>query len=437
MSSFSADGATAVAKYPLERRRFAVLGILWISNCVFWASWFAQAPVLKSYWGAVNHVSYSDASYLISAVNIVAIFTVFASGYLYDRIGPRNGTALMLVMIVIGFGLRPLTVHSFPLTLLLTIVAGCGQPLNSAAAPVVSQWFGHHKMAVPLAVAMTSVAVGQGTGQISGATMLKAFGPAGAFAIFSGALIVCMAAWFVIVPRGPKRPAGPPGPALPPLRHAFISMAKTRGAWTFALLGAFYTGILTGNQSLLPGMLQRTFHVSPQQGGLDTAIFGAAEILGMLVIGYRLARSPRLVRNGLWIAVMELLGWLAMTVVSYAAIGSLALVLAMLAVCGFFFLPNFVFALAGMERLKMAGSQTAGIAAGFYFTIGNAGGFVFPTIEARIVDATSNNVGLICIAIMSAVALGLWASAMSRRDLVRELHTPAAAMAMGEEGVSA
>jgi nitrate/nitrite transporter NarK len=437
MSSSAVDGIATATKYPLERRRFAVLSILWLSNCIFWASWFAQAPLLKSYWGVANHVSYSDAQYLISAVNIVAIFTVFASGYLYDRIGPRKGTTLMLIMIVIGFGLRPLAVHSFSLTLLLTIVAGCGQPLNSAAAPVVSQWFGHHRMAVPLAIAMTSVAVGQGAGQISGATMVSTFGAAGAFAIFSGALIVCLVGWLLIVPNGPTRPAGPPGPALPPLRRAFTSMMKTRGAWTFAMLGAVYTGILTGNQSLLPGMLEHTFHISPQQGGLDTATFGAAEIVGMLVIGYRLARSPRLARNGFWISIAELLCWLLMTAVFYTAIGSLALVLLVLAACGFFFLPNFVFALTAMERLKMAGSQTAGIAAGFYFTIGNAGGFILPTIEARIVDATSDNVGLICIVVMAAVALGLWASALYRRNLMRDVHTPAVAAARGEEGVSA
>jgi sugar phosphate permease len=239
------------------------------------------------------------------------------------------------------------------------------------------------------------------------------------------------------VPKGPKRPAGPPGPALPPLRHAFTSMMKTRGSWTFAMLGAVYTGILTGNQSLLPGMLEHTFHISPQQGGLDTATFGAAEIVGMLVIGYRLARSPRLARHGFWISIMELLAWLLMAAVFYSAIGGLAVVLLVLAACGFFFLPNFVFALTAMERLKMAGSQTAGIAAGFYFTVGNAGGLVLPTIEARIVDATSDNVGLVCFAVMSAIALGLWASALSRGNLMRDLHTPATAAAMGEKGVSA
>lgn len=437
MSSSAVDGVMAATNYPLERRRFVVLGILWLSNCIFWASWFAQAPLLKSYWGATNHVSYTEAQYLISAVNIVAIFTVFASGYLYDRLGPRNGVAIMLTMIVIGFGLRPLTVHSFPLTLLLTIVAGCGQPLNTSPAPVISQWFGHHRIAVPLAFAMTSVSVGQATGQISGATMVGAFGATGAFAIFSGALVLCMAAWLVIVPKGPKRPAGPPGPPLPPARHAFATMMKTRGSWTFALLGAVYTGMLTGNQSLLPGMLEHTFDLSPQRGGLYTATFGAAEILGMLVLGYRLARSPRLVRHGLWISVVELLAWVTLAAVFFTAVDNLVVVLLVFAVCGFFFLQNFVFSVACMERLKMAGSQTAGIAAGFYFTFGNAGGLVLPTINARIVDATNSNVGLIGVAVLSAIAIGLWASAFFRRDLLREVHAPAVVAARGEEGVSA
>jgi len=128
---------------------------------------------------------------------------------------------------------------------------------------------------------------------------------------------------------------------------------------------------------------------------------------------------------------------LLMAAVFYAAIGSLAVVLLVLAACGFFFLPNFVFALTAMERLKMAGSHTAGIAAGFFFTFGNLGGFVLPTVEARIVDATSSNVGLICLAVMSAVALGLWISAVSRRDLMREVDAPVTVTVRGEEGVSA
>ena len=424
--------------YPLERRRFAVLGILWLSNAVFWASWFAQAPLLKSYWGAVNHVSFSNAQYLLGAVNIVAMCTVFASGYFYDRVGPRLGTATMLVMIVVGFGLRPLTVHSFPLTLLLTIVAGCGQPLNSAPAPVVSRWFGHHRMAFPLAMAMTSVSVGQATGQLTGAMMAADFGVAGAFSIYSVALVACLVLWFAFVPHGPKRPAGPPGPALPPLRHAFSAMMKTRGSWTFAMLGALYTGILTSSQSLLPGVLQHSFRLSPPQAGRDTAVFGAAEIIGMLVIGYRLGRSPRLARHGLWISVGEFVGQAALGVMFWAAIRGLGAVLFCWAVCGFFFLTNFVFALASMERLKMAGSQTAGIAAGFYFTFANAGGLVFPAILARIEDAVgSPNVGFVGITIMAACAIVLWASAVARRGLFALMPSPVPATPGDGEAVPA
>jgi MFS family permease len=104
-----------------------------------------QGPLLVSYWGLRRHVSFGSAEYLLSAVSIVSIGTALVAEYGYDRFGPRKATALCLVFITLGFGLRPFTVGNFPATLILTIIAGVGLPLIVAPAAIAAQWFGRHR----------------------------------------------------------------------------------------------------------------------------------------------------------------------------------------------------------------------------------------------------------------------------------------------------
>ena len=105
--------------YPLDPSRYAVLALVWLATFIFWMAWFMQAPLLVSYWGEVEHVSFSSAEYLLSAVTIVSVFTALVAGFGYDRFGPRKAAAVCLVFITLGFGLRPLTTGDFSATLIL------------------------------------------------------------------------------------------------------------------------------------------------------------------------------------------------------------------------------------------------------------------------------------------------------------------------------
>lgn len=192
----------STTEFPLERKRYLVAGLLGYSLFVFWMAWFMQAPLLDSYWGAQQHVVFGDAEYLVAAVDIAGIFTSVAAGYACDWLRPRRATALCLAVIVIGFGLRPLAVHAFPAMLVLTVVAGLGVPLIATIPAVVAQWFGRHRMNLPLALVFATNPLGQAAGLLLGARMVQDIGAVWAFAIISFALLAGLLAWILLVPEG-------------------------------------------------------------------------------------------------------------------------------------------------------------------------------------------------------------------------------------------
>ena len=409
------NGLTRQQYYPLERRRFVVLGLLWMIEFLFWSAWFIQAPLLVPFWGIRDHVAFDQAVWLMTGVDIAAIFTSFLSGYIYDRLGPRNGVALILAIVTVGFGLRPLATHSFSWMLALSIIAGAGLPIQAAPPAVISQWFGHHRMAFPLGVVMSAFAVGQTVGLVAGFTLVSDLGAVWAFSVFSLALIFFLIAWLVLVPRAPRSPAGPPGAQLPPLRQALPRMARANGSWTFFVVGTVYAGIAVFATSFLPGVLGKTFGLTPAQAGSSVAVYPALEIPGMLVIGYAAARSARIRTHGFRTAAVQLFLWLAFILTWWAGVQPLALALVLVGAIGFFYLPCFTFGLVSMERLGSVGAETAGIAAGFYFTGVSLGGYVLPTALAAIGDAAGPGGGFIGLLALVAIGVVVWAASLSGR----------------------
>src|SRR5262249_9879795 len=163
-------------EYRLEGRRFYVLGVLWLANFIFWMRWFMQGPLLAAYWGAHQQVSFGTAECLLSGVDIASIVTALLFGPFSDRLGPKRGAAICQGIILIGFGLRPLAVNSFPLMLALTVIAGLGLPIIAAPPPVISQWFGMHRMTYPLLITLSSFVCGQAAGLLLGARMVQYMG---------------------------------------------------------------------------------------------------------------------------------------------------------------------------------------------------------------------------------------------------------------------
>ena len=407
--------------YPLEPRRYAVLALIWLATLVFWMAWFMQGPLLVSYWGLRQHVSFGSAEYLLSAVSIVSIATALVAGYGYDRFGPRKATALCLAFITLGFGLRPFTVGNFPATLILTILAGVGLPLIVAPAAIAAQWFGRHRMNLPMALGYSAVPLGQAAGLLLGARMRADLGITWAFGVMSIALVVALLLWWVVVPAAPKQPAGPPAVKTAPLRTALRAVVRAENAWLLFGIAALTSGAVVFTGSFLTGFLDSTYHLSPVQGGNDAAVFSGAAFLGTLALGY-LARMSKTTREfGLRAAVCWLLPWLAITIAWFAGGLPLWAALVLLAISGFCQAPAYNFGVNALERSRGIRPDMVGVAAGFYFTGSGIGGYVFPTIIARIVDVAHTEAGLVGPLVLIAAGTTLWTATFIPRRRARRV----------------
>jgi MFS family permease len=408
-------GTPAAPQYRLDRRRFGVLGILWMANFVFWMSWFMQGPLLAAYWGAHQQVSFGHAEYLLSGVDIASIFTALLFGHFYDRFGPKRGTTLCQIIILVGFGLRPLAVHSFPWMLALTIVAGLGLPIIAAPPPVIAQWFGLHRMTVPLLVTLSSFVCGQAAGLLLGGPMTGHLGARWAFGVMTVATAVVLAAWLLAVPNAPASPAGPAPLRPAPVLTALRGIARAPRSWTAFALGGIYAAIIVFAGSFLPGVLAATLHLSPADGGMAAAIVPGAAFFGMFAFAYLVHRTRRPGLFGRLTSALQLVAWAAFSVLWFTHGLTLAPALGLLAVFGFCFQACFGLGLHRIEDSAGIGPDTVGVAAGFYFTGVSIGGYLLPTVLAHIVDTTSVKAGFIGLGILFLAGSVLWLASRESR----------------------
>lgn len=408
-SSATPEVTTATTPpYSLERRRFLVLGLLWLMNVAFWMSWFMQGPLLASYWGAQRGVSFGSAEYLLSGVDIASIVTALLFGHFYDRLGPKRATAMCQAIIVIGFGLRPLAVDSFGWMLILTVVAGLGLPIIAAPPPVISQWFGIHRMTVPLLISLSAFVAGQAVGLLLGARMVEHLGAHWAYGVMTIALAALLLLWLVAVPHAPRRPAGPQRAHPARIGTALRTLIRSPRAWSSFALGGILASIIVFSGSFLPGVLSKTLHISPTSGGEAAAIVPGAAFVGMFVFAYLVNRTNRPTLFGRITSSGQLLAWIAVTVLWLTGHPTLAAALGLLAVFGFCYQSCFALGLNHIEHGNTAGPDTVGVSAGFYFTGVSIGGYALPTILAGIVDATSVEAGFIGLAALFLIAAAIW-----------------------------
>lgn len=395
-------------EYALPPRRHLVLAVVWLATFVFWMSWFMQGPLLESYWVAQRGVSFGSAEYLLSGVDIASIFTALLFGHFFDRFGPKRATAICLGVILVGFGLRPFALGSFPATLTLTVVAGLGLPIIAAPPTVVAQWYGKHRMRVPLMIVLSSFVCGQAAGLLLGARMVDALGTRWAFGVMSLAIAGVLLAWLVLVPGAPRRPAGPAPERQAPLGPALRTVLAASGAWRIFAIGGVYAAVIVFAGSFLPGVLSKALAISPADGGQGSAIVPAAAFFGVFFFAYLMHRGGVERGLGVLLAGLQLLAWAVFSVLWFTdGLGS-GSAFAALALFGFCFQACFGHGLNRMEHAPGIGPGTVGTAAGFYFTGVSIGGWLLPTLLAHLVDATGPGAGVVGLGVLFAAGLVLW-----------------------------
>ncbi len=124
-------------------------------------------------------------------------------------------------------------------------------------------------------------------------------------------------------------------------------------------------------------------------------IVPAAAFFGVFFFAYFIRRSGAPTRYGILTAVGQLLAWAAFAALWFNHHLLLGAAFALLAVFGFCYQACFGLGLNKIEHAPGIGADTVGVAAGFYFTGVSIGGYVLPTILARIVDAAGEQAGFI------------------------------------------
>jgi hypothetical protein len=91
----------------------------------------------------------------------------------------------------------------------------------------------------------------------------------------------------------------------------------------------------------------------------------------------------------------------------------------LLTISGFCQAPAYNFGVNALERSRGIRSEMVGVAAGFYFTGSGIGGYVFPTIIARIVDVAHTGAGLVGPLILIEAGTALRAATFILRSRAR------------------
>ena len=218
-------------------------------------------------------------------------------------------------------------------------------------------------------------AVGALAGPLWAGSVLAADAGARPLVYLGVAGITLLAAAFTLFsPTVEAHPAAP--------RHS--SPRLTRGALALGLVLFLYVGAEFGLGSWVASYASREFDAGTFSGGLITAGYWGALMVGRLISGWLFQRGAG--------ARQVLLGSIALATMTSAAIAaaneSLALAAAAAFATGLAFGPIWPAAMA-----VAAGKRAANVPAALV-TIGNSGGFIFPWLQGRILVSSGASAGI-------------------------------------------
>jgi cyanate permease len=337
-----------------------------------------------------------QAGVLVGAVPLTYIPLSLISGLAIDRVGPRWGIGLGLLVFGAAGAARGFA-PDFPTMLALTLLVGVG---------ATGITFGLPKLVAALFPA-------DSVGSASTVYVLGSYaGSAGAFAIgrpllgpavggwrpafvYSGVAVLAFAViWFAGTARIEPREADDRGFSIGSLREDADRVLRNRGMLLLVAIGTAYLLVSHGLQGWLVTIFEDR-GVRPALAGLTTTVLVAGQVLGALAIpplSDRLsARRPAVVGAGLLVAGGTTVLLLAESVLVIAAVGVVAVGIGLGGVGPLL--------RAIPVELEGIGTGLTATAVGFVFAVGEIGGFLGPFLVGSLRDATGSFApGLVAIA---------------------------------------
>lgn len=377
--------------------RWTMLGLLWFAYFCFGMVNGSVAPLLTRI-GEDLQLSRSSLGLVMGAWALVYIGAAMPSGAAIDRFGTRLGIAVGLLIVAIS-GLARAAAGDFWTLFLSIAVFGLGGPLISVGAPkVISQWFSGDERGTAMGIYMTGPYLGTA---FSFATANSVFMPLfdgswrmtiGAFGLLAMSAVVL---WMLLA-REPRERAGRPADAMPGGVKAFAPLLRVDLVRTILVITLVAFMFNHGIMAWLPTILGAR-GLDASTAGMWASIPTLIGVLSALVI-------PRFATPARGIDILAGLYGLMVAATLLLAFTHGGGVLLGLVLLGIARIVGAIMLMILMDAPKV-GSDNIGAASGIYFTVGEIGGVLGPTMLGIAADMTGSFVSSILTLCVLAIFL--------------------------------
>ena len=384
----------------------------WGMLALSWMLYFSFAFTLASLFPIVGTVreeldlSYAQVGVILGSWQLIYLLAAIPVGMLVDRFQPKFVLFVGTFIVALSQLGRSVADDFWELFLAVALL-GLGGPVMSVGLPkVIAEWFIGKPRALASGIYMTGANVGQMAALALTAFLTLSFDGSWrtTLRIYAAMVIINAFIWLFFA-KPSHRPAG--GGPRPNVMRDMRHVSKVPGLWLIVIVG--FSGFLAGHgyRAWLPEMLSSK-GISVTQAGLLAAVPAFFGIIGSIVIVGVL--SPRNYKATV-VAMLVTIG--CAILVAAAATGTVVLVaVAVEGFCAAALVPTLMNQLMEMPQI---GPRYMGAAAGLYFTVGEMGGFVGPSIIGGMVSITGSFTAGILILSLTMWAMVLPASRLPER----------------------
>lgn len=360
---------------------------------VLWISFAAvTADAARAY-----HTTELSIGLLVSVGPICSAIFSIPGGAVSDRFGYR--TPLLwagAATAAIAF-LRPLA-GGFPMLLLLTILLLIPQPfLINAIADLVNRHFPDEEAATATGLGTMSIFLGITVGLVATPVLTEAVGVRGSQYVYAALAAVSVVVFWVVAPR--RVPDRLVTSVELTVRQALARVMRSSTLWKLSAAlfcgFGFYLGITTWLEEMV-----KPVGIDATGAGLIAGMITIAGMVGSVALG---AMSDRIRRRKPFLVVAGLVAapclWLIGTLDSMAGL------LVVAAVLGFFLLAALPVSIAICSEEPSLGPQVASTAVGVILMAGNLGGAVMVAVMGVLKDAQGDFSGGVALTAVLALAV--------------------------------
>lgn len=365
-----------------ERSQWGMLVLAWMLYFCFSFTLASLYPIVGDVRADIG-LSYAQVGIIFGGWQLVYLFAAIPVGILVDRFQPRR-VLFVGTLIVAASQLGRSLSDSFPMLLLSVALLGLGGPVMSVGLPkVIAEAFTGSRRALASGIYITGAQVGQmiALALTHVLTVTLAGGWRSTLQIYA-AVVVTLACVWVIFARDQSPATDLDQPGTPGLLRGIKHVAGVPGIWAIVVIG--FSGFLAshGYRSWLPEMLASK-GIDATTAGFMAAVPALFGMAGSIIIVRWISRRSRKVTI---IALLCIVGSMMLAAVFATGI----LLIAALAIEGFCAAALMPLMMNILMEMPLIGPVYMGAAAGLYFSVGELGGFVGPSIIGALASATDS-----------------------------------------------